>query len=48
VNDFAPESVDGWMAGFVAAELSVDVPELPARARASARRSASTESTLIG
>jgi DNA-binding response OmpR family regulator len=28
VNDFGPESVDGWLAGLVAAELGVDVPEL--------------------
>lgn len=28
VNDFGSESVDGWLAGLVAAELGVDVPEL--------------------
>jgi DNA-binding response OmpR family regulator len=28
VNDFGPESVDGWLAGLVAAELGVDAPEL--------------------
>ena len=28
VNDFGPESVDGWLAGLVAAELGVDVPEI--------------------
>src|SRR5437773_196299 len=28
VNDFGPESVDGWLAGLVAAELGVDVPEV--------------------
>src|SRR6187399_2117784 len=34
VNDFGPESVDGWLAGLVAAELGVDVPEvLDRRAR---------------
>lgn len=34
VNDFGPESVDGWLAGLVAAELGFDVPEvLDRRAR---------------
>lgn len=28
VNDFGPESVDGWLAGLVATELGVDAPEL--------------------
>jgi hypothetical protein len=28
VNDFGPESVDGWLGRLVAAELGVDVPEL--------------------
>ena len=28
VNDFGPESVDGWLAGLVAAELGVVVPEV--------------------
>src|SRR5262245_48600880 len=40
--DFCPESVDGWLAGLVAAKLSVDVPELldrRARERARARQS---------